>query len=74
MTGTVPPVGTCLHCRHRRALSTHRSARDGLLRLLCTSCFSDAVLAEEAGHCVSFRQAYEAGTDDELLGWLGSSL
>ncbi|MFE4329691.1 hypothetical protein ACFRQM_09565 [Streptomyces sp. NPDC056831] len=52
-------------------MSTHRSVRDGLPRLLCTACYSGACLAEEAGHCVDFRQAFECATDDELAGWLG---
>lgn len=70
MTGVVPPVGRCRRCGHRRALSTHRSTRDGLSRLLCTSCYSDACLAEEAGRCVDFQQAVEHATGDELAGWL----
>lgn len=73
MTGVVPPLGTCQHCGHRKALSTHRSRRDGLPRLLCTACYSDACLAEEAGHCVDFRQAFERGSDDALLGWLDTT-
>ncbi|GGW99619.1 hypothetical protein GCM10010353_14130 [Streptomyces chryseus] len=74
MTGTLPPLGRCQHCGQRRALSTHRSVRHGLPRLLCTSCYSNACLAEEAGHCVDFRQAFEHATDDELTRWLGSAL
>lgn len=49
---SIPPLGRCVLCRLRRHVSAHRSARDGLLRLLCTPCFSGTTLAEEAGHAV----------------------
>lgn len=69
-SANLPPLGRCVLCRHRRHLSEHRSARDGLLRLLCTPCYSSATLAEEAGQPLDWQQAVATGTDDELARWL----
>lgn len=69
-----PPLGRCLLCQHQRHLSPHRSQRDGLLRLLCTGCYSSATLAEERGDFIDWQQAFDLGTDDDLVGWLGGAL
>lgn len=58
----VPPVGRCQGCRHDRALTAHRSGRDGLLRLLCTPCWSAATLAEERGEAITWAPGHTEGT------------
>ena len=68
---SLPPLGRCALCGHRRHLSGHRSTRDRLLRLLCTPCYSGAVLAEEAGHTVDWDQVIATGSEAELERWLG---
>lgn len=55
---TAPPGGRCQGCRYDRALTAHRSRRDGLLRLLCTPCWSAATLAEERGEAVAWAPGY----------------
>ncbi|WP_309318870.1 hypothetical protein [Streptomyces salinarius] len=72
--GSLPPVGRCSLCGHTRHLSPHRSTRDGLVRNVCTPCYSGATLAEEAGHPVDWGQALATGSDDDLLRWLGGDL
>lgn len=67
---SLPPLGRCALCGHRRHLSRHTSARDGLVRLLCTPCYSGACLREEAGHCVDWQQAVAIASDEELERWL----
>lgn len=59
MTGRLPPLGRCGLCGLVRHLSAHKSRRDGLVRLLCTPCFSAATLTEEAGYSVDWEQAQE---------------
>ncbi|WP_199570591.1 hypothetical protein [Streptomyces murinus] len=54
MSRPVPPVGRCQGCGYDRALSAHRSRRDGLKRLLCTPCWSAATLTEERGEAVTW--------------------
>lgn len=54
MSGPVPPVGRCRGCGYDRALTAHRSRRDGLQRLLCTPCWSAATLTEERGDVVTW--------------------
>ncbi|MGX1513959.1 hypothetical protein [Streptomyces collinus] len=72
--GSLPPLGRCALCGHRRHVSEHRSTRDRLLRLLCTPCYSGACLREEAGHPVDWDQALATGSDAELERWLGGEL
>ncbi|MGW3971131.1 hypothetical protein ACWEFD_17765 [Streptomyces ardesiacus] len=67
---SLPPLGRCALCGHRRHLSRHTSTRDGLVRLLCTPCYSGASLREEAGHPVDWQQAAATGSDEELTRWL----
>lgn len=62
MTAAAPPVGRCQGCGYHRALTAHRSVRDGLLRLLCTPCWSAATLAEERGETVSWAPAHTEET------------
>ncbi|MFE0766114.1 hypothetical protein [Streptomyces smyrnaeus] len=54
MSAAVPPVGRCRGCGYHRALTAHESKRDGLLRLLCTPCWSTATLTEERGDTVTW--------------------
>ncbi len=71
MTGaSLPPLGSCRLCGHRRHVSRHKSRRDELWRLLCTSCFSAATLAEERGGCIDWQQAAVGASDGDLLSWL----
>ena len=71
---SLPPLGCCALCGHRRHLSAHRSTRDGLVRALCTPCYSGATLREEAGHPVDWQQAVATSSDDELGRWLAGEL
>lgn len=68
--GSLPPLGSCALCRHSRHVSRHKSLRDGLVRLLCTQCFSAATLAEERGGFIDWQQAVTVADDDVLLSWL----
>jgi hypothetical protein len=43
--------------------------QDGLVRLVCTPCYSGACLREEAGHAVDWQQALVT-SGEELLAWL----
>lgn len=74
MTAALPPLGNCQLCRTRRHLSRHTSLRDGLVRLLCTPCYSHATLAEEAGHYIDWGQVLALGSDDEVAAWLNGAL
>lgn len=74
VAASLPPVGRCALCGHRRHLSRHTSRRDGLVRLLCTPCYSGALLREEAGHSVDWQQAVTPASDDDLLLWLRGDL
>ncbi|MFC3346081.1 hypothetical protein ACFOOM_01215 [Streptomyces echinoruber] len=71
---TLPPLGRCQLCRVRRHLSAHKSRRDGLVRNLCTSCYSDATLTEERGGFVDWDQALDHGPGEDLLTWLRGDL
>ncbi|MFD5571975.1 hypothetical protein [Streptomyces cadmiisoli] len=51
-------------------MSAHRSVRDGLVRNLCTPCYSGASLREEAGQPVDWQQAVATSSDEELARWL----
>ncbi|WP_381792857.1 hypothetical protein [Streptomyces niveus] len=66
MSNTVPPGGRCRFCAHDRALTAHRSRLDGLLRLLCTPCWSAVTLTEERGDIVTWPpgRTEEAATVD----------
>ncbi|MFJ4469511.1 hypothetical protein ACIP2X_18735 [Streptomyces sp. NPDC089424] len=66
---SLPPLGRCALCGHQRHLSPHRSVRDGLVRSLCTPCYSGASLREEAGHPVDWQQAVATSSDEELARW-----
>lgn len=70
----LPPLGSCQLCRTKRHLSPHKSKRDGLVRNLCTHCFSDATLAEERGGCIDWSQAHSHALDEDLLRWLRGDL
>jgi hypothetical protein len=71
---SLPPLGRCALCGHSRHLSRHRSVRDGLVRGLCTPCYSGASLREEAGHPVDWQQAVATSSDEGLSLWLGGDV
>lgn len=68
--GSVPVLGRCLLCGHARHVSAHRSRRDGLLRLLCTPCYSTATGTEETGHAVDWHQPRPGPADGDEDGGL----
>ncbi|MGO4421720.1 hypothetical protein AB4Z54_24200 [Streptomyces sp. MCAF7] len=62
---SVPVLGRCLLCGHARHVSAHRSRRDGLLRLLCTPCYSTATVTEESGHAADWHHPRPGPADGD---------
>ncbi|MEU3785223.1 hypothetical protein [Streptomyces sp900129855] len=71
---TPPPLGDCQLCRTRKHLFPHKSKQDGLTRNLCVGCHGSATAAEERGGLIDFQQAYQHGSDEDLLTWLRGDL